>query len=182
MRHHIRHICKFFTRFARCFSFGLFYLVDFLPIFKRDRSHFAILKRHSFIPGCFSLCTYLFWPQKYTLKAKSAQVNLFQKRSFMNQLTHNMTHNMATDCSLIYNFLPRKIQIQNMLCTKIVLNAKTKTNFCAQHVLNLYFPCMYWSRKSINNLSWYRSKNEWFWHRTQNYSLIIIPQNSASMP
>ena len=96
-------------------------------------------KKHSFIPGCFSLCTYLFWPQKYTLKAKSIQVNLFQKRSFMNQLTHNMT----TDSSLIYNFLPRKIQIQKMLCTKNVLNAKTKTknNLCTQHVLNLYFSC-----------------------------------------
>ena len=32
---------------------------------------------------------------------------------------------------------------ENMLCTKNVLNVKTKTknNFCAQHVLNLYFSC-----------------------------------------
>ena len=44
------------------------------------------------------------------------QVNLFQKGSFLHQLTHNMT----TDCSLIYDFLSRKIQVQNMLCTKIV--------------------------------------------------------------
>ena len=35
--------------------------------------------------------------------------------------------------------LPRKIQVQNMLCTKIVLNAKTKNLFFTQHVLNLYF-------------------------------------------
>ena len=49
------------------------------------------------------------------------QVNLFQKRSFLHQLTHNMT----TDCSLNYEFSTRKIQVQDMLCTKIVLNAKT---------------------------------------------------------
>ena len=28
-----------------------------------------------------------------------------------------------------------------MLCTKVILNVKTKTNFCAQHILNLYFSC-----------------------------------------
>ena len=31
---------------------------------------------------------------------------------------------------------PQKIQVQNMLYTKIVLNVKTKTHFCTQHVLN----------------------------------------------
>ena len=58
-------------------------------------------------------------------------------------LEYQLTHNMTTDCSLIYNFLPRKIQMRNMLCTKIVLYAKTKTknNFCTQWVLNLYFSC-----------------------------------------
>ena len=65
------------------------------------------------------------------------QVNLFQKHSFLNQLTHNM----MTDCSLITDFSTRKIQSQNMLCTKIVLNAKTKTQFCTHHVLNLYLSC-----------------------------------------
>ena len=67
------------------------------------------------------------------------QVNLFQKHSFLNQLTHNMT----TDCSLITDFSTRKIQAQKKLCTKIVLNAKaeTKNNFCTQHVLNSYFSC-----------------------------------------
>ena len=38
------------------------------------------------------------------------QVNLFQKHSFLNQLTHNMT----TDCSLNYEFSIRKLQVQNM--------------------------------------------------------------------
>ena len=51
------------------------------------------------------------------------QVNLFQKHSFLNQLTHNM----IADCSLITDFSTRKIQVQNMLGTNIVLNAKTKT-------------------------------------------------------
>ena len=47
----------------------------------------------------------------------------------------------GTDCPLIYNFLPRKIQIQNMLCTKIDLNEKTETknNFCTPHVVNLFY-------------------------------------------
>ena len=39
------------------------------------------------------------------------QVNLCQKHSFLNLLTHNMT----THCSLIYNFSTRKIQVQNMM-------------------------------------------------------------------
>ena len=74
------------------------------------------------------------------------QINLFQKYSFLHQSTHNMT----SDCSLNYEFSTRKIQVQNMLCTKIGLNVKTKNNFCAQHALNLYFSC-----NSINNLSSY---------------------------
>ena len=38
---------------------------------------------------------------------------------------------------------------ENMLCTNIVLNVKTKTknNFCTEHVVNLYF-----SGNSMNNL------------------------------
>ena len=47
------------------------------------------------------------------------QVNLGQKHSFLNQLTHSMT----TDCSLIYDFSTRKIQVQNKLFTKIVFKA-----------------------------------------------------------
>ena len=45
---------------------------------------------------------------------------------------------------------PEKMQVQNMLCTNIVLNVKKtnkKNNFCAQLVLNLYF-----SENSITNL------------------------------
>ena len=63
------------------------------------------------------------------------QVNLFQKLSFLNHLNHNMT----TDCSLIPDFITRKIQVQNMLCTKIVFCFGIQNNFCTQHVLNLYF-------------------------------------------
>ena len=39
--------------------------------------------------------------------------------------------------------LAGKLQAQNMLCTYIVLNFKTKTknNLCTQHVLSLLFSC-----------------------------------------
>ena len=61
------------------------------------------------------------------------QVNLCQKLSFLNQLTHNMTRDWSLNS--------RKIQVQNMLFTAIVLNVKTKTknNIYKKHVLNLYF-------------------------------------------
>ena len=73
------------------------------------------------------------------------QVNLFQKLLFLHQLTHNMTKG----CSLYYKFRTWKLQAQNMLCTWIVLNVKTKNNLCTQHVLSLQF--LY----SMNNLSSY---------------------------
>ena len=65
------------------------------------------------------------------------QVNLCQKHSFLNQLTHNMT----TDCSLIYNFSARKIQVKNMFYAKVVccFCFGLQNNICTQHVLNLYF-------------------------------------------
>ena len=74
-----------------------------------------------------------------TLNIDLIQVNLFQKHSFLNQLTNNMT----TDCSLIPDFSARNIQLQNMLCTNIVFCFcfGIQTNFCTQHVLNLYFSC-----------------------------------------
>ena len=65
------------------------------------------------------------------------QVNLCQKHSFSNQLTHNMT----TDCSLIPDFSTRKIQLQNMLCINIGFCFGLQNNVCTQHVLNLYFSC-----------------------------------------
>ena len=45
-------------------------------------------------------------------KYENLQVNLFQKPSFLHQLTHNMTE--------IVHWIPRKIQVHNMLCTKIL--------------------------------------------------------------
>ena len=46
--------------------------------------------------------------------------------------------NPKYDERLLLNY--KKIQVQNMLCTNIVLNFKTKkNNFCTQFVLNLYF-------------------------------------------
>ena len=80
------------------------------------------------------------WPQINESKLFTVvQVNLFQKHSFLNQLTHNMT----TDCSLSPDFSTKKIQVQNMLCTKIVFCFcfGIQNNFCTQHVLNLYFSC-----------------------------------------
>ena len=82
----------------------------------------------------------------------SVQVNLFQKHLFLHQLTHNTT----TDCSLNYEFSTRKIPVHNMLCTKIVLNVKTKTK-----KQFLYITCselvnfLYWTCNSMNNLSSY---------------------------
>ena len=65
------------------------------------------------------------------------QVNLFQKLSFLHQLTRN-----TYDKRLFIEF-PRKIQVQDMLCTKIVLFFLFwhSNNICTQHVLNLYFTC-----------------------------------------
>ena len=77
------------------------------------------------------------------------QVNLFQKRSFLHQLTHNMT----TDCSLIYNFCPRDIQVQNLFCTNIVFlfwfwhSKQCLYKKCSEIV---FFFCR--TRKSINSL------------------------------
>ena len=78
------------------------------------------------------------------------QVNLRQKLSFLNQLTHNRVR----DCSLSF---PRKIQAHNMLCTKIVflifvLIFKTVFVF----FLNLYF-----SLNSMSNLLSYCGLFSW---------------------
>ena len=91
------------------------------------------------------------------------------KTLILKQLTHNMT----TDCSLITDFSTRKTQVQNMLCTKIVVcycfGIGIQNNVCTQHVLNLYF-FLYWSQYIINEQSaiilwvnWF--KNECFWKR-----------------
>ena len=59
------------------------------------------------------------------------QVNLFQKPSFLHELTHNMTIN----CSL------NSPKVQNMLWTKIVFCfcIDIQNNICTRHVLNVYF-------------------------------------------
>ena len=91
------------------------------------------------------------------------QVNLFQKHSFLNQLTHDMT----TDCSLIPNFTTRKIQAQNMLYTKIVFCFGIQSNFPT----NIVLACIFLVLKSgiseqsvvILWVNWF--KNECFWDR-----------------
>ena len=79
----------------------------------------------------------------------SEQVNLFQKHSFLNHLIHNMT----TDCSLIFDFITRKIHVQNMLCTKIDFL------FLFWHSEQfIYTTCselgifMHWTCNSMNNI------------------------------
>ena len=68
-------------------------------------------------------------------KFESIQVNLCQKLSFLNQLTHNMTRY----CSLN----SRKNTYKFTTCCVQILfwkpKEKPKNNFCTQHVLNLYF-------------------------------------------
>ena len=64
------------------------------------------------------------------------------------------------------HWIPRKIQVHNMLCTKKCFFCfDIQNNVCTQHVLNLYLSC-----NSMNNLSSYCGllnwfKNESFWHR-----------------
>ena len=83
------------------------------------------------------ICIQTLLSSKIKFEMNKVQVNLFQKHSFLLELTHNTT----TDFSLKNEFSTRKIEVQNMLCRKIVLNAKTKTknNFCTQHILIMYF-------------------------------------------
>ena len=85
------------------------------------------------------------------------QVNLFQKHSFLRQLTHNMTK----DCSLNHQFSTWKFQAQNMSSTFVYINCsecKNKNTICVQ---GMFLTCselgifMYWTRNSMNNLSSY---------------------------
>ena len=59
------------------------------------------------------------------------QVNLFQKLSFLNHL--------STIWWEILHWIPRKIQVHNMLNTNIVLNVKTKTIF----VHSVFWTCIF---------------------------------------
>ena len=85
-------------------------------------------------------------PKKRTKKSTLGiivllQVNLCQKLSYLNQLTHNMTR----DCSLN----PQKNTSSEHVVYKYCFECQNKNNnyCCAQHVLNLYF-----SGNSMNNL------------------------------
>ena len=65
-------------------------------------------------PACGIRLTYLSrqtanWNEP-NYRYKIVLVNLCQKHSFLNQLTHSMT----TECSLITDFSTRKIQVQNI--------------------------------------------------------------------
>ena len=69
------------------------------------------------------------------------QVNLFQKPSFLYQLTHNMTR----DCSLNYK---KKNSSEDVVYKNCFFYFDIQNNICTQHVLNLHFSC-----NSMNNLS-----------------------------
>ena len=62
------------------------------------------------------------------------QVNLFQK--------HSCTHDdrLFIELEVQYMKIASSEHVNNMLCTKIVLNVKTKTKniFCTQHVLDMF--------------------------------------------
>ena len=67
---------------------------------------------------------------------------------------------------------------ENMLCTKIVLNVKTKTKLCTQYVLLMFWACSFhllnwkFNRQSFVILWVSYCKNKCFWKRftcTENY-------------
>ena len=96
------------------------------------------------------------------------QVNLFQKHSFLHQLTQNMTKY----CSLN----SPKIQVQNMLCTKIGFL------FLFWHSKQyLYATCsklvFFWefSEQSlvILRVNWFKNETFWHWFTCTAYRLMI---------
>ena len=90
------------------------------------------------------------------IQSKYLQVNLFQKHLFLNKLTHNMT----TDCAFIPEFSTRKIQVENMMCTNIVLKTKNKKQ-CLYTTCSEVVFFLYWSQESMNNLSLYCGLTDW---------------------
>ena len=69
---------------------------------------------HDFLISHFNCCDWKFFrillEQNFGKNKLCLQINLCQKLLFLHQLTHNMT----TDCSLIYQFSTWKFQAQNM--------------------------------------------------------------------
>ena len=79
------------------------------------------------------------------------QVNIFQKHSFLNQLTRNMT----TDCTLNYHFSTWKFLSQNMSRT------------CWEHVAYINcFECQNKNKKQFwyTPCSWYVLDMFWAWN------------------
>ena len=87
------------------------------------------------------------------------QVNLFQKPSFLHQLTHNMTR----DCSLNS---PEKYKFRTC-CVQILFwmsKQKQKNSFCTKHVIKLNFSGEF-NEQSLVILWLNWCKNEGFWKR-----------------
>ena len=79
------------------------------------------------------------------------QVNLFQKPSFLHQLTHNMKKN----CSLIYQFLHENYKLRTFCVHKLFWMSKQKQKIVYVH--NMLWACSFHvgTGKSMNNLSPY---------------------------
>ena len=79
--------------------------IYFWPFNKSHEKINTIFVISAIIASIWNVFIKLTWWKTYS---KLLQVNLFQKHSFLNQLTHNMT----TDCSLNYKFNTWKFQAQ----------------------------------------------------------------------
>ena len=78
--------------------------------------------------------------ENHAAKVIKIQVNLCEKLSFLNQLTHNMTK----DCSF------NSPKFRTCCVQKLCFCFDIQNNICTQHVLKLYLSC-----HSMNNLSSY---------------------------
>ena len=75
----------------------------------------------------------IFFSTNFESTFEIVQVNLFQKPSFLHQLTHNMSR----DCSLNSKKNASSQHVVYKYCFEC--QNKNKNNFCTQHVVNLYF-------------------------------------------
>ena len=89
---------------------------------------------------------------------KVVQVNLCQKLSFLNLLTHNLTR-LLIESPEKYKFRTCYVQILFWMSKQ-----KQKNNFCTQYVLNLYFSGEFNEQSLILLwINWF--KNEGFWKK-----------------
>ena len=139
---------------------------------------------HDFLISHFNCCDWKFFrillEQNFGKNKLCLQINLCQKLLFLHQLTHNMT----TDCSLIYQFSTWKFQAQNMgrkwwehvVYTNCFFVFTFRTTYVSNmFYLSMFSPCselgifMYWTGEFNGQsfvilwVSW--CKNKCFWQR-----------------